>query len=230
MPRKYAKTKAKAKPKYYKKKIQRKKAIIPRSMVSIGQGFPKKLTMTHKFYLTGGLTSTSGNIGSYKISCNDMYRPDLTGGTTKQPMFFDQISVLYDHFTVIGSRCKFTVTPETTTTNTSRCAMFIDDNATTAQTSLDAIAEQQQGKGIKFFLAGNNNYQVYTSKWSARKFFGKSPLANTDLQGTPSASPIEQSFFTLCVQTDDTATIGFNFIAQVEYIAVWAELKEVSQS
>lgn len=229
MPKPKVYPKKQTKKTYFKK--QPKKAVIPRNMVSLGKGFPKKLTMTHKYYenISAGFSSTTGAINSYLFSCNSLFDPNITG-TGHQPMFFDQMSAIYDHYVVIGSKCKFIVTPETTTTNTSRCAAYIDDNGTVTTTSLDAIAEQTQGKGVKYFLAGNNNYQTLNLNWSAKKFYGKSVLANADLKGSASTSPNEQSYYVIAVQADDVATIGFNFTVEIEYIAVWMELKEFAQS
>lgn len=225
------KKKAGTKYRLKKKAVARKKAVVPRNMVALGKGFPKKLTVTHKYVenISAGFTSTAGSLATYSFRLNSLFDPNETG-TGHQPMYFDQVSALYNHYHVIGAKAVIKITPETTTTNTSRCAVYTDDNGTVTPTSLDTIAEQTLGKGIKYFLAGNNNYQTFVCKWSARKTFGKGVLANNDLGALAGANPAELSHLVIACQADDVATIGFNFTIHLEQIAVWTELKDIASS
>jgi len=72
---------------------------------------------------------------------------------------------------------------------------------------------------------------ILCAAWSAKKYFGKGVLANTDLQGTATSSPNEQSFYTLYVQSLDLSTSANHWaIVEIQYIAIWKELKDVAQS
>ena len=66
--------------------------------------------------------------------------------------------------------------------------------------------------------------------WSAKKFFGGSVLANTNLQGTVSTNPAEQSYYDVGLQSTRGNTVAVAIRVNIEYTAVWRELKEVAQS
>lgn len=67
-------------------------------------------------------------------------------------------------------------------------------------------------------------------KWSARKYFGGSVMANVNLQGTSAANPTENSGFTLCAQTVDGTTDSIGYSIDIEYLAVWTEIKDIASS
>lgn len=184
--------------------------------------------MTHKYYDTFKLTSTSGVMQVAKFSCNGMYDPDISG-TGHQPMYFDQMTSLYNHYCVIGSRIKFRIVPNTALTKAVHVGLFINDDPTVTPTESYQIAEQSTGKLLQLAPLTNSS-RILTSKWSAKKMFGKSVLANTDLQGTVTGNPTEQSQWNLTVQAFDAGTESVAVEVEVSYIAVWKELKDIPSS
>lgn len=216
------------------KKVYRKytkKARGPvRNLTSsnLGQGFPKKLTMTHKYNDVGlTLTSIIGSLGRYQIKCNGMFDPNFTG-TGHQPMYFDQMAALYDHFHVIGSKIKVTLVP-TTPDVAYACGLMINDDIT-SPTTFAAIAENSSGKA-RYGTGQLQKPIVFSKAWSAKKTFGGSIMANDSLKGTPTADPTELSFFDIYVKSLDAATTSsFYLNVEVSYIAVWTELKDLNVS
>lgn len=212
-----------------KQKAKYKKNVIPRTIVSTGIGFPKKMLMSHKYQETISLSIPLGVVmQKYFISCNSMYDPNATT-TGHQPLYFDQMTALYDHYVVIGSKISVTFPPPTDTNL--NIGIYIDDDASNSLTSSDTVAEQTQA--IRRLISPNATFPITISKkWSARKYFGGSILANTDLQGTVSANPVEQSFYMIYAQSQAGPTAGYTYnpVVSVEYIAIWKELKEVSGS
>lgn len=196
-------------------------------MVKAGQGFPKKMLMTHKYCEHFTMTSTSSVIAKKQVSCNGMYDPDAG----HQPLYFDQMTALYDHYTVIGSKIRAVVTPTTATDESVMFGIYLDDDTnTTTVGGIDTLREQSSGYG-KVISAGAVRPTYFQRKWSAKKTFGGSILGNDNLQGTVAANPTEQTYFTLAVQSFDTAvTTAVNVAIEVTYIAIWDELKEVAQS
>lgn len=206
-----------------------RKQLVNRTTVPVGLGFPKKMVMTHKYCETFTLGSTAGALGNYKFSCNGMYDPNITG-TGHQPMYFDQMAQIYDHYTVIGSRIIVKIAPETAGQPAYQVAMFINDDTTYNPTDPDYAAEQSTTS--RFVLVPPSSTDAFTmsKKWSAKKYFGSAVLANNSLQGTSSANPTEQSYFEIYLRSVGSSTSSVIFQVEIQYIAVWAEIKDLAPS
>lgn len=217
--------------KYSKRSRKYKSAssIIPRSLSTSGTGFPRQMKMTHTY--RGSMTlACVGATSNYYFSCNGMYDPDITG-TGGQPLYFDTMTAIYDHYCVIGSKIKITCVPVgTTAVETIRIILNVDDDASGATTSMDAI--QQQKGAVNGITGGlNPNKCILLNKWSAKQYFGGSVLANTELQGTSAANPTEQSYFRISYRAaDGVSTPSFYLFYEINYVAVWKELKDVIAS
>lgn len=199
-------------------------------MVDIGKGFPKKMCMTHKYVEVASLTSTTGVMGKYLFACNNMYDPNYTI-TGHQPLYRDQCAALYQHYCVIGSKIKVKAINAASNTGLIGVALFINDDTTTTPTTLDAIVEQTNAKSMKIIPYNSSDPVILGAGWSARKWFGKSPLANNSLGAAYNSSPAEQCYYTLCVQCmDGASTVGIYFDVEIEYICIWTELNDIGQS
>lgn len=219
-------TKSARKKRTYTKK---KQLSVPRNMVSTGIGFPKKLMMTHKYAEVVTLINTSGAFNSYVFSANSIFDPNVTS-TGHQPMYFDQLTALYNHYVVVGSKCKFTFTPSAVTSNTIRVAATIDDGGALTATSLDTTAENTLGKSVIILPAGNNDVKTRTLYYSAKKTFGKNPLANSNLRGSSTTSPAEQNYFIIASTGDAVLTTSLIVQVEVQYTVIWFELKDIAGS
>lgn len=197
-------------------------------MVVLGQGFPKKLMSTHKYREIFTLTATAGVFTTYQFSCNGMYDPNITG-TGHQPMYFDQMTPLYDHYCVIGSKMKWKLIPATSNSAAGYVSCYIEDNASVNAANTTGIAELPTGQS-KQICPLVSRPTTLTQKWSAKKYFGKNPLANTDLQGTSAGNPNEQSYFTVAIEGTAATTVSYSIEVEIEYIAIWKELRDVPSS
>jgi len=211
------------------KRVKRsKKAVINNTMVSLGKGFPKKLCMTHK-YVETIVRNPVTTFQNYLYSVNGMYDPNITG-TGHQPMYFDQMSALYNHYTVIGSRINYKIIPTTATSGAIYLCVSQNDDTTVTPGTLEAIQESYVGKGT-IIPAGSNNITTLTSAWSAKKNWGSSLLSNTLFRGNSGANPTEQQYFVLSIGSLDGVTSTPVYVeVSIEYIAVWQELKDLAQS
>lgn len=220
--------------KYFKKKTTKKpknkKAVVNRSTAVMGMGFPKKLQFTHKYTERVTVTSTSGVMANYLWACNGLFDPN-TSGVGHQPMYFDQMKVLYDHYCVIGSKIKLTVMPNFEVTSPIAFGVFINDDGTTTGTNFQTLDEQNTGK-IKYLTFNNSDPQVITATWSAKKYFGGSGvLSNNSLQGDSNNNPDELSYFNFFLQNVDmTNTSSAYVVAEIEYITIWKEIKDIDAS
>lgn len=188
------------------------------------------IKITHRYCQTFNNVSSTGVTAVQRFRTNGMYDPDQTG-TGHQPMFFDQLAALYNHYVVIGSKITVKCVPSTSTTVPQFVGVNInDDSSLPGGVDVNTINEQPDSVFRQIAYAPDKPITI-TRKWSAKKRFGGSILANTELQGTPTTDPTEQSFFTLYnVAVDGASNVGCWMTVTIEYIAIWKELKDVGGS
>jgi len=215
-----------------KTKVWKKKMPIYKNKTSVqaGLGFPKRMTMVHKYSGQSNPSSTSGALTTYTYKCNGLFDPNTTG-TGHQPMYFDQMSALYNHYTVIGSKIKITVVPVIAANIPFVCGVFLNDDSTTTPTTQSDMMEQTSGK-YRYITSSSNSPIVFESKWSCAKTFGKTAVfGNPYLTGTTTTDPTETSQWTYWQVPLDGVTTGSLYVSvNIEYIAVWSELKDMAGS
>lgn len=216
-----------------KKAAKRSRAIKRRQpVVAIGReinhAFPRMMKFTHRYTEVFSLTSSTGIPNVVNFSANGMFDPNVTGGG-KQPMAFDNMTALYNHYCVVGSKITVKCTPISTTNPAAFFGIYINDNTTAVPTSSSAYLANTSSYVI--MPTGGSLTKSLGAKWSARKMFGRGVLANTDLQGTSAANPAEQSYFTLFFAAlDEASNTGAAFVVDIEYIAIWKEPKDLDLS
>lgn len=206
-----------------------KKQVRNRVSVPIGLGFPKRMVITHKYCEQLRLdTGAMGTLAVYSWNCNSLYDPN-SSGVGHQPLYFDQVAALYDHYVVIGSRATFRVAKvDGTTSAPTTVGVYINDDSS-AITPLTTVMEQSQGTH-RILTTANPNVR-FTKKWSAKKAYGGSILSNTELQGTPTASPFDVQTFMFFVDSSTGAALTTVQVdVEIRYIAVWKELKDIAGS
>jgi len=184
--------------------------------------------MTHKYAETVTISAAAGVLQMYQWSCNGLYDPNISG-VGHQPMFFDQMSPLYNHYTVIGSKIRIKVVPQAGPEDSFIASLFVADDTSVAYTQSTDIIENSKGT---YRLVPGNTADSFTlsSKFSPKKVFGGALLNNTLLRGNSSTNPSEQSLYTFGVQGLNAASVSATLMVEIEYIAVWAEIKEIPAS
>lgn len=222
--KKYVTKKAKYAPK-------RNLNTVPRTSVSVGKGFPKRMVMTHKYVETINHYGSAGAATFYKFNCNGMFDPN-NSGPGHQPRYFDQMTAIYNHYTVIGSKIKIKVIPSSQNPSPFKVSLSQNDDATQTNNTIDGTVEQSDACSMRLF-AGNSTDTIHTmvNKWSAKRTFGGSVLGNDLLQGTVSSNPSENTFWIIGIQALDFVSSVSSYIdVEIEYIAVWDELKDIVPS
>jgi hypothetical protein len=222
MPRKSTKSK-----KTYKgKKKTYRKANVQRTMVHLGEGFPKMIKCTHRYSETIRMTNTVGSLAIQRFLANGMYKPNYTS-SGHQPMYTDQMQILYNKYHIIGSKI-FVSFIHTGSGVPTDCMVLLDDD-TTSSSLVTTLMEQTNAK-YKIMSYGNSAPKVITRSYSAKKTHGGSILANDNLQGNATAGtdPIEQNYFTIITSpVDGISNNAVDIVVKIEYIAVWHDMKEV---
>lgn len=194
---------------------------------TLGLGMPKMMKITHKYVETVQLLST-GTVATYRFRANGMYDPNQTGGG-HQPLYFDQIGALYNHYTIIGSKITVRFVPTTSSAVPQHIGINLNDD-TTALTNFNDISEQTQSR-IQAIAYTPEKPVTLTAKYSAKKMYGGSVLANADLRCTTTSDSSEQAYFTLySFPLDGSSSVGCYLVVTIEYIALWREIKDIAGS
>lgn len=207
--------------------MYRKKA--PKLALGKMLGFPRMIAFKHKYTEQVSLTDSGGTV-NYSWKCNSLHDPNHSGTGTR-PLYYNTFVDVYDHYTVIGSKIKFTIVPAGTTVQVPyKIVTFINDDTNTT-TPFDALA-QQKGAQLKICQGGvNPDKLIMTRTWSAKKYFGAGVLANNSLQGSGGVDPTELSYFQISFRSlDGATTVSVWVYVEIEYVAVWKELKDISPS
>lgn len=172
----------------------------------------------------------AGASAQHVFSCNGLYDPNITG-TGHQPLGFDQLMQVYDHYTVIGAKINVQF-QNVDATYAQLCTIHLQDNT---GTSSDIRVLLENGNAIYTFVgtAGSGRETVALSlKCNPNKFLSRSkPLSDPDLKGTASANPTEQCFFVITVAPPNASDTSTVYLAvTVEYTVVFHEPKQLSLS
>lgn len=169
-------------------------------------------------------------VGNYVFSMNGLYDPNYTG-TGHQPLGYDQVMPLYDHYTVIGSRARVTFNNSSTSTPQVVC-IALRDNTTTIG-NMDQIIENGMCRWTNVGSAGSGQEcKTLTLNCSPSKFFGTNVMVGDKYKGSVSSNPTDQVYLHI-------STIGSNqavnpnpvyFTIEIEYVAVLTEPKSLSLS
>jgi len=187
--------------------------------------------------------SISGAAGIYaqaNWSCNGMYDPDITG-SGHQPLGFDQMMTLYNHFTVLNS--KITVNAQNITADAVKMGILVNPD-TSAPSSV--VAGIENGNVRTIILGGVTS--TAANLIETTKQFGKLNLQldvasnfgrktqrelvdDDQLTGTAGSNPAEQSYYTIFGYTPfSNTTWTCNFDILIEYDAIFWEPKKLSAS
>lgn len=196
-----------------------KRVLVPKL------AFPMQLQNQVTYVDTVSRSNTAGAFTNWQFSANGLYDPDITG-TGGQPLYFDQLMAVYNHYTVISSFIQVTVTNSAGVG--ARVGLYIDDDTSVVST-MDSLWQRPGAKMDAGNLASSKNAKL-TAGWNAKTVFSGDPLGNSALQGNVGANPTEQSLFVLGFD-DPTGTDSTNLISvKVTYNVVWSELKTIAES
>lgn len=193
-------------------------------------GFPTKLVFKHKYCEDVQISATAAGVGYFRFRANGMYDPNASGAG-HQPSYYDQVSSIYNHWVVVGSKLTYRVTPVGTTIQPpSKLVCYHNDDNSSAN-SISAVCESRGSRA--HMLTGDPSEKVFgTLKYSAKKTFGGSVLANALLRGQVGNDPSEESYYFFIIQAygGDTSTVSYYISVTIEYTAVWFELKDLVES
>jgi len=196
-------------------------------------GVPAKLKTTLKYAQTITLNPSAGGCAGFTFRCNSLHDPDLTG-TGHQPMGFDQLKVLYDRYTVTGSRIKMTQLPSSVSTTIPGMFGIIlnEDTSLGAGKTLQSILEQRNVSKTEVTGTVTSLTHPVSYKCSIAQFFGinGSIVGEGDYSARGTVDPTRLCYFTVFYGQDSSIAGQKDFMIELEYDAVFTEPKELQQS
>lgn len=215
--------------KNYKKKNYRKRNYqmsIPRTN-PLGKSF---LYKTRYVAFNLQLNPTVGGIpDTYVFSLNGLYDPNITG-IGHQPLGFDELMAMYNHYTVVSSRAKVQFN-NTDAANACTAILQIKDTATTS-TDMSTVIEN--GRCVYCVLgpeSGGSAVKSLSINCSMKQFFGKTIVTEHDYRGSISANPNEQVYLHITAAPRTTSDQDAVFVTvQIDYLALLHEPKLLSAS
>lgn len=205
------------------------RSYVPRPVkIRFGkQPFPKQLYNQVRYCETINVTLGITGLGSYLFSCNGLYDPNITG-TGHQPLYFDNLTAIYDHYTVLKSSMKMTVV---STGNYPVIASLGQDDDTGINVPTSTTFWERTGVTTTIVQTTVNQAKPLYSYWNASSVFGGDPQAQDSLQGNSGANPTEQTYW-VCYFDGGPAGISgtLTFLVEILYDTVWDEFVSVNPS
>lgn len=240
---------------YFKKRFKNGKKML-RRLRAMKSAMPVRVVNTHKrksqnlntirttpvlpikhrskliYYDTRVITPTAAASTAYIYSANGLFDPDITG-VGHQPMGFDQLMALYEHYTVTNAKVTVSFVNEDLNDNAYVGVALYPD--TTVETVPGRLVENGLLKRSWIAPQDSNSKSQTTVNFSCdiAKINGRpKPIIGDDLfRGDAASNPSEQTYFHIFGYNDATANptqIRFNVI--IEYDAVFTEPRKLGQS
>jgi len=223
-------------PRRYKKKRQyrKKRSTFTKKK---GSGLTKSYPLSKKFtfktrYVDLTKSLNPGALGipvSHVFNITNLYDPDSTG-IGHQPIGFDQIMPMYDHYTVIGARARVTFS-NTDPLNAQTVLLQLKDSIALSTNMSETIENGMTRYTTLSPLGSAKDTQTLTMNFSSKKFFSRNPLASDKNQGTISSGPNEGAFLHVTVAPlESVNSLQVNFTILIEFIAILTEPRQLAQS
>lgn len=231
-----------------KKKNRRRRnyrgSVVPSSMKAnwLG-GFPDSVKVKLRYCQIIRLNLAGATPDQHLFRCIAPQNPSYTAITDHQPMYYDQWSSIYTHYTVLGSKIRMDSLPGSnvtsnqpngffgiyTTTDTQGIDVFTDDIGVLE-------ANNSTNMRIAGLLTGSNSTpskSAYAmSKFSTRKFFGcKDPQDGGAYSALTTSIPNQEAYWACYyspIGTNDPATQ--QFLITIEYIIEFRDRRPVDIS
>lgn len=204
--RKYARSRAPA-----RRRWKRRRVIVSRDPIT-------QTTVAKLRYVTRGTLNppAAGNAFHF-FRANSVFDPDYSIGG-HQPMGFDQYAALYNEYTVLGSRIKYTILP---TGSPYQMSLALQHGSGTGTLlSVDTMAERKEVKS-RLIAGVETSAQVLTMNYSAKHFEGVTNVKDDDDQSAlTNTNPVNDPLFVCLLGPADGSADApsANYMVELEYI------------
>jgi len=209
---------------------KRTKAYTRAAVVRQGKGFPTKINQTLRYFDYAIATATQSTVVGSWWRANGIFDPQVSLGG-HQPLGFDQLMAIYDHWVVKSSRIKVTFTYRDEVDDTSHpilCGIYDDDDAVNTL-SYSALVEGCDRPKIDY-LTTNNDKVVLYSKWTNTKTFGPATQSDPSQRGSSTSDPTETHNWFVFTYNLGNQNHTVNITYDIEYNCDFFELRDLAGS
>jgi len=204
----------------------RKRKPMSRDLVIIPQPhyLPPRIRNHHRYNEIVTITIPAGGVGTYLFNTNGMNKPNAVAAG-HQPMGFDQLSDLYNTYTVLSSKCQLKLFDNLGAILGVQYGMWTEDDATIGTVTQFNTVEKPGVVWDTFCSSLTKEPRNLTKYWSAAKVFGPNVSNMTQFQGTQTTNPSEVQCFVIFMT--GTPTIAYQIAVSIDFYAEWHELKGI---
>lgn len=212
-----------------RKKQSTRNQNISRSLVSVGQAFPKTMKTVLRYVEQAGFTIATNNYNQVFFKCNGLYDPaDAIGG--HQPYGFDTYAGIYNHYKVYKSK----VTVRFSATDTARPeGLLVGVNITPGNNDSDnAQTKMEKQTGVPnygWITPGSQAHKTIVKPWSAKSYFGTQKDEDS-LTAPVTADPTELSHFCIWAQNYSGGSTFVYCTVTIDYYVEFIEPKSLGGS
>lgn len=222
------------KKKYQKKRGRKSRKTIFRPQRLIPTGFPKSTAVKLRYVEAISIDPPIGAVGHYTFRANSVFDPNNTG-VGHQPMGYDQWSVFYNHYVVVGSKITITTTANSGPGVGMLLTGVVLTDTPATFTDFTEMMEQGLAKTQKQSVHLNAQRPKSLSKgFSAKKFFNVTNVLDnvSRLGANTGVNPTEVAYFSVFAANSKASAdqTVVDFVVTVEYIVVFSEPRELEQS
>jgi len=158
---------------------------------------------------------------------NSIFDPDVTSAG-HQPLYHDEFSAIYDHYSVVRSKAVIRFT--NASTGTWICGVVLDDD-TSSSTSLDTLSEMTTTRHSYLTpQTGSKSNAVIEKLWDCKAILSIDPFSSEAYKTPFGENPSEVSTLVIYGATADSSTNDLLFDVTIEYEVLFSELKTPTQS
>jgi len=199
--------------------------VAPSAYPLLTSYIPAKQKVTLRYAQKARWNASAGSTGHWRFSANGLYDPDISG-TGHQPRGFDQYMTMYDHYQVIGSKCRASFY---SAADPGTVGITLRDTPTVTASYLDSFEAPPENNTFTM-IANLREPHHLTLNYSQKKFFGTGELDN-NYRGTVAANPAEQAYYHLfSTDVNDLSGIEVDVLVVIDYIVIFSEPKPPPQS
>lgn len=215
--------------KVVKRRFSRKRKLrIPRGIMA------KKFMQSHRYVVRVPLDPAMGALATETFTLNGMYDPQTSiGGGQHQPLLFDQMGALFNHYTVLSASMSVDFISEASGNN-GTCIVGIEVTSSSAPTT--TVTDVYEQSNAVYGIMTNTNagaVKRIRRKVSIKKFLGtKNLMDENDVAGHPGSNPVEQVYahiFAGGISGTYDPTRCYCLVT-INYLAIWHEPKKITGS
>lgn len=209
-------------------KLVKNKDEVPLYLYN-GFPFPHAAVVNMRMVVRHKLTQVAQNVPIYhKFNMATVYQPDTLTLATR-PMGWNQVSGVYNHFTVLSARVttQFSMISAgaDSTANSVIVGIITNDDSTICGDNFERIAEN--GLTNYFLLSDIKDRVTMTKSYSLAKYHGKGFENDDKFRGTVISNPSEETIFApFAVCADPLLAAGWSpidCITTIDYKVRWYE-------